>query len=199
MSKKEKLNYQAVVNAINELRAGGQAPSVRLIRSKVGGSNSTLLEYLRRWQEESMLASKVDADVSEVFQQALKAEFGRVTSSVRETYEALLSEEKRHTAECQELLVETEARVADLESQLRENKDECAKAILKLERSLAAAVERSAELQRQSEKSLEKADNQTESLRKQISTIQEEKHKSQVQVAILETKLVALEKSGQQK
>lgn len=199
MSKKEQVTYQVVAKAINELQADGQTPSVRLIRSKVGGSNSTLLEYLRRWQSDTGLASAIEENISEVFQQALKAEFGRMTLAIRGRYEALLQQEKQQNKESQELLAEAETKIADLELQARDNKEKSDQAILKLEKQLAAATERTAELQRQSDKTLAKSDKQIESLQEKITLLQNEKHQSQVNVAILETKLSAVEKTKREK
>ena len=195
VSKKEQVTYQAVVKAINELKADGHTPSVRLIRSRVGGSNSTLLEYLRRWQGEIALASTTEDNISEVFQQSLKAEFGRMTLAIREKYEAALQQEKQQNKESQELLSEAETKVADLELQARENTEKSDRAILKLEKQLAAAIERTAELQRQADKNSAKADKQMESLQHDMTLLQNEKHQSEIKVAILETKLSALEKT----
>lgn len=129
MSKKEQVTYQVVAKAINELQADGQTPSVRLIRSKIGGSNSTLLEYLRRWQSDAELASAIEENISDTFQQALKAEFGRMTLTIRGKYEALLQQEKQQNKESQELLIEAETKIADLELQARENKEKSDQAI----------------------------------------------------------------------
>lgn len=195
MSKKEQITYQAVVKAINELKADDQVPSVRLIRSKVGGSNSTLLEHLRRWQGEAALASTTEEGISEIFQQSLKAEFGRMTLAIRDKYETALQQEKQQNKESQELLAESENRIADLEVQAREYKEKSDQAILKLEKQLAAAVERTAEAQRQADKVLAKADKQIESLQQKNTQLQNEHHQSQIKAAILETKLSAIEKT----
>lgn len=195
MSKKNQLTYQAVVKAINELKADGHTPSVRLIRTKVGGSNSTLLEYLRRWQGEAALASTTEEGISDIFLQSLKAEFGRMTLAIREKYEAALQQEKQQNKESQELLTESENRIADLETLAREHKEKTDQAILKLEKQLAAAMERTAEAQRQADKALAKADKQIESLQQKNTLVQNENHQSQIKVAVLETKLSALEKT----
>ncbi len=194
MSKKEQVTYQAVTKAINELKAEGQIPSVRLIRAKVGGSNSTLLEYLRRWQSEVALALATEDNISEGFQQALKAEFGRMTLAIREKYEAALQQERQQNKESQELLTEAETKIADMDSQARENKEKFDQTTLKLEKQLSVVTERAAELQRQIDKNLEKSDKHIDSLQQQITLLQNEKHQSQIEVAILETKLAAFEK-----
>lgn len=194
MSKKEPITYQVVVKAINELKAEDHAPSVRLIRSKIGGSNSMLLEHLRRWQNDIELASVVEDNISDEFQQALKAEFGRMTLAIRQKHEASLQQEKQQNKESQELLVEAETKIANLESQKHENKEKADQAILKLEKQLATLTERLTESQRQAGKSLEKADKQIESLREKIASLQNENHQSQIKVAVLETKLSAQEK-----
>ncbi len=150
--KKETITYSIFVQAVDDIRAEGQTPSVRLVRSRIGGSNSTLLEHLRRWQSDTTLASSVDDHISDSLKQELLIEFGRVTKNVRENLEAQLLQERVQSKEANDLLSEAETRIADLEEQVREEKEKANQTILALEKQLSATQERGAELQRQVDK-----------------------------------------------
>ncbi len=153
MSKKEQVTYQVVARVANELKGQAITPTVRAIRERIGfGSNSTVLEYLRRWEADEVMAATVTEGLSDGFKQAINAEFGRLMQATREKLEAQLAKEKQHTKEANELLAEAENKISDLEARLELEKTQAAEAILRLEKQLAAANELNAELQRQNEK-----------------------------------------------
>ena len=73
---KNDLTYAAFLDTLRVIQAEGLTPSVRLIRARVGASNSTLIEYFRRWRGESEAARQIDEEVSPAVLDALKADFG---------------------------------------------------------------------------------------------------------------------------
>lgn len=195
MSKKDQVTYANFIKAANELKEAGQQPSVRLVRLKIGGSNSTLLEHLRRWHGETALAASVDQQISEPLKDALLAEFGRVTQSLRDKLQAEINQERQQNKEICELLAEAENRCSEIEAKAQLDREQSAVAILKLEKQLSAANERAAELQRQTDKAAQKADKEIAELQEKVGQLREEAHQAQIKAAIAETKVAAMEKA----
>lgn len=194
MNKKDQVTYANFIKATNELKEEGQQPSVRLIRLKIGGSNSTLLEYLRRWHSETVLAASVDHQISVPLKDALLTEFGRVTQVLREKLQAEIDQERQQNKETRDLLSETENRCAEIEAKAHADREQAAASILKLEKQLAAANERATELQRQADKASEKADKEIAELKEKVGRLREEAHQAQIKAAIAETKVATMKK-----
>lgn len=150
--RKDQITYATFIQAANEIRAEGQTPSVRLIRAKIGGSNSTLLGYLQQWRNDADLAASVDDNISETLRQAILSEYGRVTKSMRDHLETQLSQERAQNKEAGLLLNEAENRISELESLSENEKEQHATITLGLEKQLSATEEKAAELGRQVEK-----------------------------------------------
>jgi ribosome-associated translation inhibitor RaiA len=195
MSKKDHVTYANFIKAANELKEEGLQPSVRLVRLKIGGSNSTLLEYLRRWHSDTALSASVDQQISDPLKDALLMEFGRVTQSLREKFQVEVNQERQQNKEVCELLAETESRCVEIEAKAHADREQAAAAILKLEKQLSAANERAAELQRQAEKATQKADKEISELEKKVGQLREEAHQAQIKAAIAETKVAAMGKA----
>ena len=194
MNRKDQVTYSSFIKAANEIKEEGQQPSVRLIRLKVGGSNSTILDYLRRWHSETALSASVDHQLSEPLKEALLTEFGRVTQSLREKLQAEINQERQQNKEIGELLAEAETRCAEIETRANTDREQSAAAILKLEKQLAAANERAAELQRQADKAAQKADKEIADLQGKVGQLREEAHQSQIKAAVAETKVATMGK-----
>jgi chromosome segregation ATPase len=194
MNKKDQVTYASFIKAANELKEEGQQPSVRLIRLKIGGSNSTLLEYLRRWHSETALAASVDHQISAELKDALLTEFGRVTQVLREKLQAEIDQERQQNKETRDFLLETENRCIEIEAKAQADREQAAASILKLEKQLAAANERAAELQRQADKASEKADKEIFELKEKVGRLREEAHQAQIKAAIAETKVATMKK-----
>ncbi len=93
MAKTAEITYQRVSEACRELFATGKNPSVRVVRDRVGGgSHSILAEYIRRWRSEYELSERSSMEVSDELNQALRAEFTRVTQSIKERLELQIAE-----------------------------------------------------------------------------------------------------------
>ena len=57
------------IETLRVMLAEGLPPSVRVLRARLGvGSNSTIVEYLRRWRSESALGETVEEGISESFE-----------------------------------------------------------------------------------------------------------------------------------
>jgi SMC interacting uncharacterized protein involved in chromosome segregation len=188
----EQVNYTAFIKAINELKEEGHTPSVRLVRFKIGGSNSKLVEYLRRWKSEAVFSANIDEPISDYLKEALMAEFGRITQAQREKYESMIQQEKEQIHEIAGLLLEAENKIVELESQIEVFNKQTNQAVLELEKQLAATQERAAELQRQSERAQVKYDKQIEMLQDKIAQLQLEAHQAHIKAAVAETKVIEI-------
>jgi DNA repair exonuclease SbcCD ATPase subunit len=187
-NRKEAVNYELFMKTVDAMTAEGQTPSVRVIRSLIGGSNSTLLECLRRWRSETSTLAPADDAVSEPFKQALRAEMGRVARTACQGVETQLIEEKRQAEEARSLLKETETRFEELESQYQAEQEQAAKNALSFEKQLAARDEQVAELRRQIDK-----------LEARFKEATKLAHEMEIRAAVAESRVTDLEKSGHQK
>lgn len=194
MNRKNQVTYGVFVKAANELIAEGQQPSIRLVRLKIGGSNSTLLEHQQRWRSDTAQLAKVDNQISDSLKEALLTEFVRVTQSLSEKLQAEINVERQQNKEMHELLSETENRCAEIETKAQADSEHAAAAILKLEKQLSAANERAVELQRQADKAAQKTDKEIAELKEKVGRLRDEAHQAQIKAAIAETKVAAMEK-----
>ena len=131
---KNDITYAGFLDALRTIQAEGLTPSVRIIRARVGGSNSTLVEYFRRWRSEAESAKQIGENVSSALLDALKAEFGRIAQIVRADSSAQISKAENEVKEISDLLKESERNLARSESQ----NEETAAQLLELEKKLAA-------------------------------------------------------------
>jgi chromosome segregation ATPase len=158
-NKKEAVGYSTFMEAIHSVLAEGQTPSVRILNSMIGGSNSTLLEYFRRWRSEASSPSLTDdsvsaeiANLSESFKHSVRAAMGRATRAACQSLEDQLTEEKKQAEEARNLLEETETYLGELEAQHQLDQEQTAQKVLSFEKQLAARDEQVAELRRQIER-----------------------------------------------
>src|SRR4051794_4167505 len=54
---REPVSYEQVAQACQGLVTAGDRPSVRRVQAEVGGSNTTILNHLRRWQDTQRAAA----------------------------------------------------------------------------------------------------------------------------------------------
>ena len=186
MNKKE-LTYVSFIETLRVMLAEGLPPSVRVLRARLGvGSNSTIVEYLRRWRSESALGETVEEGISESFKTALRAEFGRVAQVVRADDAVQLSQAHTQLQEVTDLLRELEARGNELEAQRQAEQAAARQMALALEKQLAARDERVSELERR-----------LNQLSEQLTEVVAEKTAAQVAVAKAEGRVEQAEKTIQ--
>ena len=138
INKKEKVTYEEIAQAASALLAEGIDPSVRLIRDRTGGSNSTILEHYRSWKTNQLLASTVDESIPDALRHALLSEFGRIAKAAREQLEAQLRQTEKQLEEASKLLAESEERITDTEEQRKSENQAAAEKILSFEKALSA-------------------------------------------------------------
>lgn len=141
---KKELTYAAFMEALQVMLAEGQKPSVRVLRARLGGgSNSTIVEYLRRWRSESALEeSAAGHELSDSIKSSLRAEFGRVAQIIRTDESLQRAQIEAQLQETAELLKESETRYQELETQLQTEQATAQQSILSLEKQLSTREER---------------------------------------------------------
>lgn len=183
MAKSESITFQSVAKLCNDMVIVGNKPSVRKLKAQLGGSHSTLSEFLNQWRTQQALAHSNENELSEEFNQALLAEFSRVTEVVREKSKLLLNEKDEQLTEERELLAEYESRVVALEKALKESEEKVQSVQLALEKKLAVA-----EGDSQSAKHREKE------LQNKLDALVEKCHQAELRAAIAETKTAEFNK-----
>lgn len=154
-----------------------------LVRAQVGGSNSKLMEFLRQWKSERQSASETDEDMSDVFRQALLAEFSRVVQKARERLEKQLHDEKSSTQEALVLLAETEKKCTDQTEKIVALEAQYQEKVLALEKQIAGLEARLNDGQAREVKLTEK-----------IDMFQASQHQAEVEAAVAKSRVEALEK-----
>ncbi|MDP4154040.1 MAG: DNA-binding protein [Bacillota bacterium] len=206
---KNDLTYAAFLNALQVIQAEGLTPSVRILRARVGGSNSTLVEYFRRWRGESETAKQIDENVSPALSDALKAEFGRIAQIVRADSAAQLSKAESEVREISDLLkeseynlarsesqnqemashqLELEKKLAALEARLSYSKEEAARLTQRLSETADALVRSQAQVE-QSSTALKTAEQKIAEQHREIESQRQARHETEVRVAVAESKL----------
>jgi hypothetical protein len=183
MARKDNITYQTVADICDALVEVGDKPSARKIHQKAGGSLSTILTYFTRWKEQWTLANSVDADLSDPFRQAVLAEFGRVTASLKDRLETQLAEEKMQLKEAQSALADEEARSEALQEEIDSLKKAAEQQRLTLEKKLAAADARNHDHEKREA-----------AYQQQIDALREQKHASELKTARAETECHELQK-----
>src|SRR5271155_2794590 len=137
-NKKEKVSYEEVAKAALAIQAEGAYPSIRLIRDRTGGSNSTVLEHCRVWKANQLLTSPLDESIPDTLRHALLNEFGRIAKTAREQLEVQLGQEQKQLEEANKLLAESEASIAEIEEQRHAEQEASTQKILLLEKDVSA-------------------------------------------------------------
>lgn len=178
MAKSENITFQAVAVVCNEMSKAGENPSVRKLHARLGGSFSTITEHLNQWRTKQALAQSSENELSDEFNQALLAEFSRITEGVREKAKLQLAEKEAQLAEAVELLSAHESKLADYELKFNELASQAKSDQLSLEKKLAVAIG-DAESARQRELGLQK----------KIDLLIDKCHQAELRAAIAETKI----------
>lgn len=92
MAKPDSVTYELVEQAANELRGAGVTPTVRLVRDKVGGSNTTILRHLNAWKAANPPARHQVREIPIEVVTALESALNRVESTARAEVQAQLVE-----------------------------------------------------------------------------------------------------------
>lgn len=178
MSKSENITYQAVAKICNEMTASGDAPSVRKLHARLGGSFSTITGHLNQWRSQQALAQSSDNELSAEFNQALMAEFARITEAVKEKSKLQIAEKEAQLAEAIELLSAHESKLEECEKKYREMEKQAKSEQLDLEKRLAAAISDSDSLKQRELV-----------LQEKIDALIDKCHQAELRAAIAETKI----------
>lgn len=140
MAKSENITFQAIAVICNEMTKAGENPSVRKLHARLGGSFSTITEHLNQWRTKQALAQSTENELSEEFNQALLAEFARITEAVREKSKLQITEKEEQLTEAVELLSAHESNLATCEKSYKELEERAKLEQLTLKKKLAAAI-----------------------------------------------------------
>jgi DNA-binding transcriptional MocR family regulator len=178
MSKSENVTYQAVAKICNEMTAAGDAPSVRKLHAHLGGSFSTITAHLNQWREQQALAQSGDNALSAEFNQALLAEFARITETVKEKSKLQIAEKEAQLAEAIELLSAHENKLEECEKKYKALEHHAKSEQLDLEKKLAAAIGNS-----------ESAKQRELALQEKVDALIDKCHQAELRAVIAETKI----------
>lgn len=117
IKRRKRITYNAFVKAIREITEEGQSPSVRTIRSRIGGSNSTLLQYLQRWEKEINQGIPFNEGTPELLKQSRLLENISVLQTDQSRLNEALIQEKELMKEFCDLLTELQDQIANLKVQ----------------------------------------------------------------------------------
>lgn len=159
---------------------------MRSLHKRLGGSFSTLLNYLRHHKEELELAGKVDGDLSDHLRHAIKAEIARAIDNTQHKFETQLTDERILSKELQELLTEHGSTIEKIETEYAAYKHSAEQQQQKFDREISVAQALVAE-SRQREKQLQEA----------LNTLREKLHAAEVKAAVADTHAHDLEKQNQ--
>ena len=119
---REPITYDAVAQICSTLTQDGNRPTVRRVQSEVGGSNTTILNHLRRWQDTQRAAgaqSTKDNPFTESLRAALLAWGEERTAQLREQSDGRIAELEELYAAAQDGWEQAEARIGVLEEQVQ--------------------------------------------------------------------------------
>ena len=206
---KNDLTYDAFLDALQAIQAEGLTPSVRIVRARVGGSHSTLIEFFRRWRGELEAAKQIDENASPAFSNAIKAEFGRIAQIVRADSTARLAQAGNEVREISDLLRESERhlarsdsqnqemaahslalekKLAALEARLSDSKEEIARLTHKFSETVDALARSQAHAE-QSLAALKTAEHKLSGQQAEIESQRQARHEAEVRTAVAESKL----------
>ena len=131
------VTFEEVEKICESITKEGKRHTVRMIRSELGtGSNSTLLNHLRTWQDQKLdkeAISKNDFILSDTFKEAIFNEIQEhVLKDRKQTEEKLKNYEDRDQAS-QELIKKAEEKTSKLEADLEKLSQESQKTIQNLQ------------------------------------------------------------------
>ena len=105
--KPEGINYEDTVVTINEMLNAGEKITVRNIRSRTGGKNSTVAEFKKRWEDEQKIEITEDI-LSDDLKRAIIADRNNVVQKIKESYETQIKNLQNTATEEHDLLKEQE-------------------------------------------------------------------------------------------
>jgi len=187
MKRKVNLTYQMVGEYCSQLIQKGEKPNIRKLHQQLGGSFSTLSVLHQQWLTAQNLTTRTDTPLSEQFQKALFAEFGRVTGDIRQNLETQLAEEKTRFQEAQDLLKELELKLEQITEEYTQYRKEEAEHKLQFEKTLSAT-----------QALLVEKEKHERSLSDQLEKLRERSHEAELNTAIWETRHQESEKQNQQ-
>ena len=201
---KQPISYETFTRAATELQADGRSVSMRSVRDQLGGgSYSTLLPHLRRWNAEMAAAAQVNTEVSGELLQSLKAEIARFVETAVSQCRAELSQERQQAKELSEVLAVAETKNTELEQQLTAGRDEIVRTQHELSTLKARLVKMTTQLQQliranaQAEAALAtlpKLEHQHDQLKQQLVHADKAQHDAEVRAAVAEARLAEIAK-----
>jgi chromosome segregation ATPase len=178
--KLEGINYEDTVVTINEMLKAGEKITVRNIRSRTGGKNSTVAEFKKRWEDEQKIEITEDI-LSDDLKRAIIADRNNVVQKIKESYETKIKNLENRTTEEHDLLKEQENTSKKLTEELENIKLQSNAEITKLSVQIEGLNQLNAEIKAQLENAQAK-----------LETISVEKHTALKDAAVWESKYTEL-------
>lgn len=178
-----KITQTSVSELCNHLCLKGEKPSVRKIQEKLGGSFTTISEYLKQWRKETELASQTTIDISPELKNALFAEFAKVANQAE--------------ARLQKKIEEIESDNKELEEELKKINDallQQTQAHEKTQKTLEDERVGKAELTAVSNSVIDNLKNEKKELQQLLNEANEKRHQAELREAVANTKVEAIEK-----
>lgn len=171
------ITYFTVAKICNQMKLTGEKPSVRKIRERIGGSFTTIAEFLKKWRDETVLADSTEMAISEELQKAILAEFAEVAMAVKSSLQESIDEKDVDFKEAKEALAEHEALCRKQELKINELETEIQNSRLDFEKKLAAC-----------ESTVSFLKDREEFLQKKTAELHEKYHQAEMQTAVANTK-----------
>ena len=178
--KLEGINYENTVVTINEMLNAGEKITVRNIRARTGGKNSTVAEFKKRWEEEQRIEITDDI-LSDDLKRAIIADRNSVVQKIKESYETQIKNLQNTAKEEHELLKEQENTSKKLAEELENIKLQNNTEIAKLSAQIEGLKLLNSELK-----------NQLETTQAKFDKISAEKHTAITNAAVWESKYTEL-------
>ncbi len=182
-----KITYFDVAKQCNEMNLMGDKPSVRKIRNIIGGSFTTINEYLNQWRREKDLAKDSEMEISHELQTAIQAEFANIAKRVHSDLKNSIDEKTSDLNESLEELEKITKRSLVLEKQLAQLQKTLDDERLKFEKQISA-----------NESTISYLSNAKQELHTLLSEANKLKHEAELREVAAKTKADALEKQMSQ-
>jgi len=89
------ISYEQVVEAADKIVTEGRQPTIKAVRKELGtGSESTILEHLRKWRENQVINAEIEKRYGE-HRRAKDAEIARLESNVTNLNEAVREKDEK--------------------------------------------------------------------------------------------------------
>jgi chromosome segregation ATPase len=183
----QSVGYDQVKQVCDKLNLENRKISTRAIHAETGGSMSTVLEHLQRWQKEKQGSNQKDMLVlSDRLKEAIFYEITERVNSAKSELNEQLATALNHLNESRELLAQAENKIDDLNAEKQTLIEEKGKLAHEFEKQSALLDQRLQALQEECKGKLDVAQHQIEAQSKEISDLRNMKGDAEKRAAVAE-------------